>query len=91
VNVQEVMKNLFPLLDVGAKKTRHQDRWEFLALDLASRYGEHDELVLSVRMSIVERKEIGSPKTPSTACMHLKIVRTSASPRSHKSALFRQL
>jgi hypothetical protein len=70
--------------------SRNQDRLEVLASDLASRYGEHDELVRSVRMSIGARNDFCAPKPRLAASTPLKAVSTVATPRAHTSALHRQ-
>ena len=70
--------------------SRHEDRLEMLASDLASRYGEQDELVRNVRMSIDARKDVRSPKSRFTTSTPLKTVGTSAAVGSQHNAPFRR-
>ena len=71
--------------------SRDQDRLEMLASDLASRYGELDEVVRNVRMSIGAKEDIPAPKPLPAGSVPIKPERRSATPGSHGSALLRRL
>ena len=75
------------LLDKRSKMSRDRDRLEVLASDLASRYGEQDELVRNVRMSIAARKDIRASKPLPIVSTSPKAVSTSTATVSQSSAL----
>jgi len=64
--------------------SRKTDRLEALASDLASRYGEEDSLVQSVRAALPERKA-ASPTVPRTGTLERRVRKQGPMARSKQS------